>query len=120
MSLFALRTCLRRPIHMQPPLVPSRTRALSRTSTPTLPRLPVPDLHKTLQKYLKSIQPFLLEDEKRGGVDFKSALEDRVKLVNDFERGLGPLCQQRLLGKCETRVRDCVSNLCFSAGQEFT
>ncbi|KAJ8461795.1 hypothetical protein ONZ51_g11305 [Trametes cubensis] len=82
---------------MQPPLVPSRTRALSRTSTPTLPRLPVPDLHKTLQKYLKSIQPFLLEDEKRGGVDFKSALEDRVKLVNDFERGLGPLCQQRLL-----------------------
>ena len=65
MSLFALRTCLRRPVHMQPPLVPSRTRALSRTSTPTLPRLPVPDLHKTLQKYLKSIEPFLLEDEKR-------------------------------------------------------
>ncbi|KAH9903022.1 acyltransferase ChoActase/COT/CPT [Cubamyces lactineus] len=93
----AFRTCLRRPIHMQPPLVPSRTRALSRTSTPTLPRLPVPDLHKTLLKYLKSVEPFLLEDERRGGVDFQSALEHRVKLVNDFERELGPLCQQRLL-----------------------
>ncbi|KAI0331918.1 acyltransferase ChoActase/COT/CPT [Cubamyces sp. BRFM 1775] len=82
---------------MQPPRVPSRTRALSSASTPTLPRLPVPDLHKTLQKYLKSIEPFLLEDERRGGLDFQSAYEERVKLVNDFERDIGPLCQQRLL-----------------------
>ena len=58
----------------------------------------MPDLHKTLQKYLKSIEPFLLEDERRGGLDFQSAYEERVKLVNDFERDIGPLCQQRLLG----------------------
>ncbi|OCH94373.1 acyltransferase ChoActase/COT/CPT [Obba rivulosa] len=62
-----------------------------------LPRLPVPDLHKTLQKYLKSLEPFLLEDEARGGPPFKESYALREKWANDFEHGLGKLCQERLL-----------------------
>ncbi|KAL7279196.1 hypothetical protein ACG7TL_007036 [Trametes sanguinea] len=82
---------------MQSPSACSQARSASRTSTPTLPRLPVPDLHKTLQKYLKSLEPFLLEDESRGGSEYGTAYDTRVKLVNDFEQGIGKLCQQRLL-----------------------
>ncbi|RPD60077.1 acyltransferase ChoActase/COT/CPT, partial [Lentinus tigrinus ALCF2SS1-6] len=67
------------------------------TAIPTLPRLPVPDLHKTLRGYLKSLEPFLLEEEARGGPDFKNAYDARLKLVEDFEGGLGQLCQRRLL-----------------------
>ncbi|KAI9060650.1 acyltransferase ChoActase/COT/CPT [Trametes sanguinea] len=82
---------------MQSPSGFSQARSASRTSTPTLPRLPVPDLHKTLQKYLASLEPFLLEDESRGGPGYRTAYDARVKLVNDFEQGIGQLCQQRLL-----------------------
>ncbi|OJT11461.1 Carnitine O-acetyltransferase [Trametes pubescens] len=53
-------------------------------------------MHTTLQKYLRSLEPILLEDEARGGTDFKTACAARVKLVEDFERGLGPTCQERL------------------------
>ncbi|KAI8980182.1 acyltransferase ChoActase/COT/CPT [Trametes punicea] len=83
--------------HMRSPFLRSQARAASGTSPRSLPRLPVPDLHKTIQKYLKSLQPFLLEDERRRGSDFKTAYESRVKLANDFEQGIGKLCQQRLL-----------------------
>ncbi|KAI0367761.1 acyltransferase ChoActase/COT/CPT [Pilatotrama ljubarskyi] len=82
---------------MQAPLLPSRARAASRTSIPSLPRLPVPDLHKTLQKYLQSLEPFLQEDEARGGTDFNTAYAARQQLANDFENGIGRLCQERLL-----------------------
>ncbi|KAI0635930.1 acyltransferase ChoActase/COT/CPT [Trametes polyzona] len=94
----ALRSLSRCPNHMQSSLAPSQaTRAVSRSAVPSLPRLPVPDLHKTLQKYLKSLEPFVLEDEARGGPDFTSAYDARVKLVEDFERGIGRVCQERLL-----------------------
>lgn len=83
---------------MQAPVLTAQTRAASRTSTPSLPRLPVPDMYTTLQKYLRSLEPILLEDEARGGTDFKTAYASRVKLVEDFERGLGPTCQERLQG----------------------
>ncbi|EIW57547.1 acyltransferase ChoActase/COT/CPT [Trametes versicolor FP-101664 SS1] len=81
---------------MQAPVLSAQTRAASRTSTPSLPRLPVPDMHTTLQKYLRSLEPILLEDEARGGTDFRTAYAARVKLVEDFEHGLGPTCQERL------------------------
>lgn len=56
-------------------------------------------MHTTLQKYLKSLEPLLLEDEARGGPDFKTAYDARLKLVEDFERGIGRVCQERLLGE---------------------
>ncbi|KAI1797126.1 acyltransferase ChoActase/COT/CPT [Ganoderma leucocontextum] len=79
----------------------SSTRRASSTRTtsalPSLPRLPVPDLPATLKGYLTSLEPFLLEDEARGGQDFKTAYEARLKLIQDFELNIGRICQQRLL-----------------------
>jgi carnitine O-acetyltransferase len=84
-------------------MTPSRlsSRAYSATSRPpTLPRLPVPDLHQTLSKYLQSLVPLLQEDEARGGNPWRSALQERRRWVDDFEEGLGAKCQERLHGKC--------------------
>ncbi|TCD69360.1 hypothetical protein EIP91_007916 [Steccherinum ochraceum] len=66
------------------------------SSKPTLPRLPVPDLHQTLQRYLTSIEPLLLEDAERGGQSFEHELQRRKIWVEDFEQGIGKLCQERL------------------------
>ena len=78
---------------------PASSTAASATHTAqSLPRLPVPDLHKTLRGYLKSLEPFLLEQESRGGQPFQDAYEARVRLVEDFERDIGKSCQRRLLG----------------------
>lgn len=63
-----------------------------------LPRLPVPDLRKTLDKYLTSLEPILLEDEVRGGTSYQSAYALRVKWADEFESNVGRLCQERLLG----------------------
>ncbi|KAH7913563.1 acyltransferase ChoActase/COT/CPT [Hygrophoropsis aurantiaca] len=64
---------------------------------PKLPRLPVPELRKTLDKYLLSIQPFLLEDEANGGPSFTSSYTKRLKWAEEFETGMGRNCQQRLI-----------------------
>ncbi|KAG2074286.1 acyltransferase ChoActase/COT/CPT [Suillus decipiens] len=61
-----------------------------------LPRLPVPDLRKTLDRYLQSIQPFLREDEACGHSLFEASYEKRVQWVDDFEKGIGRLCQHKL------------------------
>jgi Choline/Carnitine o-acyltransferase len=66
---------------------------------PVLPRLPVPDLHQTLTKYLRSLIPLLKEDEVRGGLPWQSALRQRQQWADEFERGLGAQCQERLHGK---------------------
>ena len=39
-----------------------------------LPRLPVPPLRQTLDKYVKSLEPFLLEEASRTGVLFEEEL----------------------------------------------
>ncbi|KAJ7593323.1 acyltransferase ChoActase/COT/CPT [Mycena floridula] len=72
---------------------------ISRSSlSPTiLPRLPVPELRKTLDKYLKSLEPFLLENEANGGPTFHSAYAIRAKWADEFESGLGRVCQERLI-----------------------
>lgn len=62
-------------------------------------RLPVPPLRQTLDRYLRSIEPFLLEDEKQGGMSFASAYALRRKWANEFESGIGRILQERLVGK---------------------
>ncbi|KAI0322757.1 carnitine acetyltransferase [Amylostereum chailletii] len=62
-----------------------------------LPRLPVPDLQKTLQKYLKSLEPVLSEHEARGGPSLHGALEERRRWADEFAAGLGARCQERLI-----------------------
>ncbi|KDQ24753.1 hypothetical protein PLEOSDRAFT_1078778 [Pleurotus ostreatus PC15] len=60
-------------------------------------RQSLPPLRKTLDRYLKSIEPFLLEDEAKGGQPFYDALALRTKWADEFERGIGTVCQERLL-----------------------
>ncbi|RXW22817.1 hypothetical protein EST38_g3021 [Candolleomyces aberdarensis] len=61
-----------------------------------MPRLPVPPLRKTLDKYLASLEPLLLEDEKRGGMSYQSGLSLRKKWADEFEVGIGKVLQDRL------------------------
>ena len=95
------RFLVSRRLPMQSHIRSSPRRASSTKTTsalPSLPRLPVPDLHATLRAYLTSLEPFLLEDEARGGQDFKTAYNTRLNLVDDFELNIGRRCQKRLLG----------------------
>lgn len=68
------------------------------TPPPRLPRLPVPKLDQTLRRYLASLEPFLLEDEARGGTAFDEAFALRQQWANDFENGIGKVLQERLHG----------------------
>lgn len=63
-----------------------------------LPRLPVPPLRDTLDRYLKSLEPFLLEDEARGGTSFRESMNSRQAWAKEFELGLGQTLQERLVG----------------------
>ena len=82
--------------HRTPFLSPRR----NKTSTAVeRARLPVPKLESTLQGYLRSIAPFLQEDEVLGGRSFKDALAKREAWVEDFRTGFGQVLQQRLKGE---------------------
>lgn len=61
-----------------------------------LPRLPVPDIRKTLDAYLRSVQPILLADEHSGGPPFAVAYARQRALVNAFLDGPGRRAQARL------------------------
>lgn len=74
-----------------------------------LPRLPVPPLRDTLDRYLKSLEPFLLEDEARGGASFRESMDTRQAWAKEFELGLGQTLQERLMGTfakqiCHTQI----------------
>ncbi|KAF8591074.1 acyltransferase ChoActase/COT/CPT [Ramaria rubella] len=60
-------------------------------------RLPVPLLRQTLDKYLKSLNPFLRDDEEKGGPSHDTEMSKRVLWAKDFELGLGNVLQNRLL-----------------------
>ncbi|KAI0044041.1 acyltransferase ChoActase/COT/CPT [Auriscalpium vulgare] len=62
-----------------------------------LPRLPVPDLQRTLNKYVQSLAPLLEEEEARGGPSADASLEARFRWATEFEQGAGGQCQQRLI-----------------------
>lgn len=67
-------------------------------SRTVLPRLPVPPLRSTLDKYLQSIKPLLLEDDLRGVSAFDPAYQQRVQWAKEFEVGIGATLQERLIG----------------------
>ena len=91
------------PQHMLSPSIASfhstSLRAEVKTTSPVpLPRLPVPELQPTLERYVTSLKPFLREDEARGGTSYEEALALRTKWADDFRTGLGPTLQARLQG----------------------
>ncbi|GAA5932375.1 choline/carnitine O-acyltransferase [Sporobolomyces koalae] len=72
-----------------------RTFALSKS----LPRLPVPPLAATLDKYLISLRPFLLDQAARQSEDaqwVERELAKRRELADSFQNGLGKVLQERL------------------------
>lgn len=69
-----------------------------------LPRLPIPPLEKSLERYIKSLRPLLLEQALKAGqgqdaVD--AELAKRREWAADFQSksGLGRLLQERLKGE---------------------
>jgi hypothetical protein len=79
-----------------PAAAPSGTRATSTKAR--LPRLPIPELHKTLTRYITSLEPFILEDEANGAAKHEDARVLREQWAEDFEHGLGKVLQERLQG----------------------
>ncbi|KAF8554621.1 acyltransferase ChoActase/COT/CPT [Imleria badia] len=59
-------------------------------------RLPVPDIRKTLDGYLRSVHPLLLADEHSGGTPFAIAYARQRALVNAFLDGPAHRAQARL------------------------
>lgn len=72
---------------------------MNHNTAAVLPRLPVPDLQKTVTKYLDSLRPFLLEDAAHGGPSYEDAFALRTKWADDFVYGIGRVCQERLHGR---------------------
>ncbi|KAG8904529.1 hypothetical protein FRB99_001612 [Tulasnella sp. 403] len=63
----------------------------------SLPRLPVPPLRESLDRYLKSLEPLLNQAEEKGGEKADVALAKRKGWADEFERGAGKVLQERLV-----------------------
>ncbi|GAA5914862.1 hypothetical protein JCM6882_007824 [Rhodosporidiobolus microsporus] len=97
---------LRQPAHHQHKrmfaLTPYRaTQPLTFSAQKSLPRLPVPTLASSLDKYIRSLRPLLLEQarsEGKGSDWVEEQLGRRREWAKDFERdkGLGRILQERL------------------------
>jgi hypothetical protein len=59
----------------------------------SLPKLPVPPLRATLDRYLKSLEPIFKEGGKT-----EAEVQQRQLWAKEFEEGLGHRLQQRLIG----------------------
>uniref|UniRef100_A0A673K378 Peroxisomal carnitine O-octanoyltransferase-like n=1 Tax=Sinocyclocheilus rhinocerous TaxID=307959 RepID=A0A673K378_9TELE len=59
----------------------------------SLPPLPVPDLHDSLDKYLHAVKPFASEEE----------FQATEAIVKRFEEGIGQQLQQKLLRRAKSR-----------------
>ena len=69
-----------------------------------LPRLPIPPLDKSLERYITSLKPLLLEQALKSGQgqqQVEQELEKRRQWAQDFQSkdGLGRLLQERLKGE---------------------
>ncbi|KAJ9588507.1 hypothetical protein L9F63_018119, partial [Diploptera punctata] len=58
----------------------------------SLPRLPVPALQHTLERYLDSVKPFLSDEE----------MDHTTKLVSEFEQGVGKTLHAKLLKRAKS------------------
>jgi hypothetical protein len=68
------------------------------------PRLPVPSIRQTIDAYLESLEPFLEDLSKKSGRSKEDLASERKLWADDFEKGVGKLCQDRLLGRNFIRV----------------
>lgn len=69
-----------------------------------LPKLPVPSLEASFERYIKSLKPHLLQKalkNKNGAQFVESELAARREMVKDFMKvgGLGRTLQERLIGE---------------------
>ena len=102
MPSFRLSHLSRSSRYMQSSLQSTLSGTSSASAVPTkarLPRMPVPDLHQTLQKYLASLEPFVLENYGRDPVQLQNTFATRRQWADDFERGVGSVLQERLQGQ---------------------
>lgn len=79
---------------------PSPRASSSTSKLRPLPRLPIPNLEKTVNRYLRTIEPFLENIAHRDGVSVDVVREQKRKLAEDFiiPGGLGRKLQERLHG----------------------
>ncbi|KAF5392293.1 hypothetical protein D9757_001455 [Collybiopsis confluens] len=90
------RVMLKSILHEKLPTSRFQKARMTHNNATVLPRLPVPDLHKTLAKYLETLRPLLLEEAARGGAPYEAGFALRRRWADEFASGLGQLCQERL------------------------
>jgi len=51
-----------------------------------------------MERYLASLEPFLLEDQRLGNASYDASYVRHLKRVKEFESGIGQVLQERLIG----------------------